>query len=120
MNSDSMPKPPPPNRGGSNRIMGIILLILSVIIVRSEVLSPLNAASHHEKDVAISNAIVAIPFLCTLAFLFAVLGNNAYRIMGHPQKPSALGWSITAVTLGLGFYLDYWMECRLSDYGYHF
>jgi small-conductance mechanosensitive channel len=120
MNSDWIPKPPPPDQGESNRIMGIIMLILSVIIVRSEIISPLNAAAHHEKDVAISNAIVAIPFLFTIAVIATVLGKNAYRIMGHPQKPSALGWSITAVTLGLGFYLDYWMECRLSDYGYHF
>ena len=113
-------QPSLPDQGESNRVIAVIMLFITGLIFRDQVIAPLNAAAHHDKSVSISNVILAVPFFFTLGLIFAVMGRNAHKIMGHPQKPSALGWSITAITLGLGFYLDYWMKCKLSDYGYNF
>ena len=121
MDTQTEPKPKQTmmNKPLSERGIGVLALIGCGVLSYLSIVAPLLAASRHEESVTFSmkGAVVA-PVLLAIGIINIALGEQANRILGRREKPSALGWVIYVVTFGLGVLLYQWGKSKLRAYGY--
>lgn len=103
----------------SVRGMGILLFICGSAISYFCVVSPLLAASHHEENLTISIKGIGItPLILALGIAYTFFPAGATELLGHPQKPTRLGWVFAVIAGLLGIPLFLWVKSRLQVYGY--
>lgn len=121
METQTEPKPKQSvmNKPLTERGIGVLALVGCGVLSYLSIVGPLLAASRHEESVNFSmkGAVVA-PVLLAIGVINVAMGEQANRVLGRREKPSALGWVIYAVTFGLGVLLYQWLKSRLKEYGY--
>ncbi|MFN0021669.1 MAG: hypothetical protein ACKVP0_25760 [Pirellulaceae bacterium] len=118
-NDQQQPKQSFLRRELSSRGFGIGMLLIGSVIGYVGVISPLEAASHHDATVRVSlKAIGITPLLFATGLVYALFPAKATALLGHPQQPSRLGWLFAAAFLVLGITLYFWLESLLRAYGY--
>ena len=108
---------PPPIKPDRN--VGVGLLILSGYLVYSEIIAPIVSASHHEQTIIIISKVVYItPVFFTLGIIMTIMGEKTHKLIGHPDRYTILGGIILLGSFIVGCYLKYWLQNKVSDYGY--
>jgi len=119
MSSEQQPKQTLMNRQLSVRGIGILALVGGTVIAYLSVVSPLLAASRHEESVTTSLKGAGItPLILALGIVYTFFPERAAALLGHPQKPTRLGWAFSLVFGLLGIPLYLWLKSRLREYGY--
>jgi threonine/homoserine/homoserine lactone efflux protein len=107
------------NRQLSVRGIGLLALLGGTLVAYLSVVSPLLAASRHEESVMTTLKGTGItPLILALGVVYTFFPAKATALLGHPQKPTRLGWVFALVFGLLGIPLYLWLKSRLREYGY--
>ena len=108
------------NRELSVRGLGVLALVGGSVIAYLSVISPLLAASRHAESLTTSLKGTGItPLTLALGMAYTFFPAKATALLGHPQKPTRLGWIFALVFGLLGIPLYLWLKSKLREYGYH-
>ena len=119
MSSEQPPQKSFMSRELSVRGIGIMALVGGTVIAYLSVVSPLLAASRHEESVTTTLKGTGItPMILAFGVVYTFFPARATALLGHPQKPTRLGWVFALVFGLLGIPLYLWLKSRLREYGY--
>ena len=120
MPSDS-PKESIWRRELSERGVGAIGLICGCALIYMCLVSPLAAAVNNAPKISLSlTGAVVGPLALGLGLAYSVFGKRAVNVLGHPQRPSALGWVFSLIFVALGILAHLGLKAHLTRSGYSF
>jgi threonine/homoserine/homoserine lactone efflux protein len=100
---------------------GVLGLVCGAGIAYLSIVAPLLAASRHAPSVSITLKGAAItPLALAFGIVYTLLPTQAGAILGHPQKPSKMGYVFATVFGLLGIPVYLWLKGKLIQSGYVF
>jgi threonine/homoserine/homoserine lactone efflux protein len=103
------------------RGFGLLGLICGAGIAYLAIVAPLLAAARHAQSVHITVKGAAItPLALAFGAVYTLLPNQASAILGHPQRPTKMGWVFATIFGLLGIPLYWWLKGKLIQSGYVF
>jgi len=103
----------------SVRGCGILALVGGSVVAYLSVVEPLLAASRHVGRVSIFfKGAVITPLILATGVVYTVFPATATVLLGHPQRPTRLGWAFSLFFGLLGIPLYLWPKGKLREYGY--
>jgi len=103
------------------RGFGLLGLICGAGIAYLTIVAPLLAAARHAPSVSITLKGAAItPLAFAFGAVYTLLPNQASAILGHPQRPTKMGYVFATVFGLLGIALYLWLKSHLIQSGYVF
>ncbi|HSP61825.1 MAG TPA: hypothetical protein VLQ90_02480 [Pyrinomonadaceae bacterium] len=103
------------------RGFGLLGLVCGAGIGYLTIVAPLLAAARHAQSVSITLKGAAItPLALAFGAVYTLLPNKASAILGHPQRPTKIGYVFATVFGVLGIALYLWLKGKLIQSGYVF
>jgi formate-dependent nitrite reductase membrane component NrfD len=107
----------PPKRKFSERTLGFFMFIAGIAGLAVGIFEPLRDAAHHKQVFIPALVVLFTPPLIGIGLLNLLMGKTAQERFGHPKRPSARGWIVYAVLMGVGLLIYLWLENAVRSGG---
>lgn len=100
---------------------GVLGLVCGAGIAYLSIAAPLLAAARHSQSVSITLKGAAItPLALAFGAVYTLLPNRASAILGHPQRPTKMGYVFATIFGVMGIPVYWWLKGKLIQSGYVF
>lgn len=102
------------------RALGAIALVAGVVLGYVGVFELLRASRAGEAVSVYMTAAAITPLALFLGIAYCPMPATAERLLGHPQRPTRLGWVVSLAIGGAGLLLYLWLRAEVRSRGYEF